>query len=209
MYWLCVSCVCTGQTVRGPLEETPLASWGLRGLNGAFSKSRCGGSRGKADLYKSRCCGDEDGRVQQQILGRPVCTQFQDRFFKNLPRLVDKKTGICGWVPVDFVDQSGVFRELVSMSIPMIWVYTKQGLDAAEIRSSISSPSNFPRYPGRLRRADFSKVIIKTPFRPYAVGKVDTPNSMLKTRSASCSWGWGLDECTDRSRGLYACRCQR
>lgn len=107
---------------------------------------------------------------------------LQDKFFEKLPLLFDtSSTGICGWVPVGFVDKNEVSQELVVISIPMmIWIYAQQGLDSAEIRSFFSSPSNFLRYPDKLGRADFLKVMLKTPFRPYAVGKENKPYSMAK-----------------------------
>jgi len=102
-----------------------------------------------------------------------------------LPWLFNPNNGICCWVPVEFVDQSGVYQKLVAMSIVMlVWWYSEKGVQAAETRSFFRSPSNFARYPRKLGREDFLKVMLKTPFRPYALGSADKPNSMAKNEES-------------------------
>lgn len=124
--------------------------------------------------------------------------------YSFLPGLFNFNTGICGWVPVGFVDQSGVSQQLVAMSIPMlVWFYSQQGVEAAETRSFFSSPSNFARYPSKLGRVDFLKVMLKTPFRPYALGSVDKPHSMAKNEECFVfveykAFQGVLQKCTDR-----------
>ena len=53
----------------------------------------------------------------------------------------------------------------------MVAWYLPESIGLVEkVSSLVGSPSNFSRYPVKIKRDDF--FILKTPFRPYAVGKV-------------------------------------
>lgn len=109
---------------------------------------------------------------------------LESKFYSKLPLLFNPLVGVACYVPVDFVDVSGIVQKLVVISIAMmVWYFTKEvsmGLDEAEVRSFFCSPTNFPRFWTKFDRRDFQSLILKTPFRPYAVGKDSKPNSLTK-----------------------------
>lgn len=146
--------------------------------------------------------------LNNKLIDDPCARSLRDQFISKLPELCDSHvSGICCWVPVGFENEDEVPQELIVISIQMmVWVYTKLGMDAAEVRSFFTSPSNFPRFSDKFQREEFLKIILKTPFRPYAVGRADKPYSMVKNEerfvfTTMKAFRSMLDECHERFPG--------
>lgn len=133
-----------------------------------------------------------------------VCVDsVRNKVLSRIPGLFNMTSGITPWVPVEFQGEDGKEHKLVVFCVPMFVSYfTREsglGIDPNEVKSIIGSPSNFPRY--QIKRVDLPKIILKTPFRPYALGKAENPNSLTKNeeRFIFVSWGEFKDFLNKRS----------
>ena len=91
-----------------------------------------------------------------------------------LPLLFNGESGICGWVPVNFSDSAGIGHSVVVVAVSMIQYIFSQLPYKGHLAAAVGNflRANLVRFRGGARPSydDFVEIIMRTPFKCYALG---------------------------------------